>query len=186
MLKRLIAVVLIASMIGFAGCSQWRNNSPTTQPSVGWNRVAVNIESATVLAAQQVINTPKVAPYKPQIAKFADNLSAVLSNYDNRELTLNKLEEIVQIQVAGIADPTLREAVKAVADMVVVNAFDLAWNNYSDLVKQNEVQLAIVVGKAITNGLKRAAATSTTQPAPGATWKPATQGRCSNGQCKIR
>lgn len=150
MRKILIAVL---SLCFFVGCSQ---TSGTTGPVQNWDTISMNLETVSLIAATTAFKNQNISKYKDTICQTACNLEIVLANYNNPDLSLSMVQDLVKKEAAKIADAQVREVVTAVLQTVVQNTFDYAWQHYQNLVQNNEVKIATTIGKAITSGVTRA------------------------------
>ena len=136
------------------GCSLMNGSGDRQKPD--WDTLAPKIQSRVRYVAAFAFTMDQVRPHKEQICETAERISNMLDEYDDRDASFEKVRAAVMKLISEIPDPGLREAATVFADMVLTEAFNYAWEHYEDMINQDAVQTAVLVARAIGNGLREA------------------------------
>lgn len=155
-MKRSISTIM-AVMLGICllttGCS-----------NANWNldRIAPVLESTTSLIAKFAFADPRVAPHKEQICGVTDTITDVLDQIDDPDATFLTVKKAVLDAIGNIPDDKLPPAAKEITLAVVEFVLDQSWaylrDNYLDLVNKDEAKAALILAKAVANGIESACA----------------------------
>ncbi len=151
-MKRL-ALVLVLPFL-FSGCSL--NNGPDDGQKPDWDAMAPKIQARVKYVAAFAFTMDQVKPFKTQICTTTDQIIDLLNTYDDQEASFDAVRLAVMNLVANIPEENLRNAVTVFIDMVLTEAFNYAWEHYSDLISLNQVQTVVLIARAVGQGIQDA------------------------------
>ncbi len=97
-----------------------------------------------------------VKPHKEAVCQFAEQLGTFLDTYDDRDASFVKLQAAVTAFINQIENPALRDAVTIMADMVLTEAFNYAWQHYKDFINRDQTTMSLIIADAVADGLRDA------------------------------
>lgn len=157
MKTKVSALVLCLSLMGLTGCSLkdggW-GNGPSSPND--WERLAPTIQQRVKYVAAFAFNMDAIKPHRQSVCAFADQLSMFLNTYDDRDASFEKLQSTVNDFISQIPDPNVRNAVSIISDIALTEAFNYAWQHYEGFIEQDQARVAIIIAKAVANGLRDA------------------------------
>lgn len=157
-------IVSLFCLLGLlvSGCSQMKPG-PDPKPQVDWVQVSSSLETVTVVVTSLAFSNERVLQHKDDICNVAARAGAVLAAYDDRDLSLAFVRQVILDQVEKIENPMTREFVRSVVDLVIEHVYGYAWEQYADLIDRDEVRIAALLGEAISTGVNRVCAAAHTQ-----------------------
>lgn len=121
-----------------------------------WKKMAPVIQARVKYVAAFAFTMDSVKPHKTGICAFADQLGDFLDSYDDQDANFEKLQAAVMAFLIQIEDPAVRNAATIIVDMVLTEAFNYAWQHYEGFIEQDPAQVALIIAKAVSGGLRDA------------------------------
>lgn len=152
MKSKISALVCFTTLILASGCSLI-NTGPGNggdRPSEDMTRL---IQSRVKYVAAFAFTMDQVKPHKEAVCQFADQLGAFLDTYNDRDASFVELQAAVNQFISQIENPAVRDAVAIMADMVLTEAFNYAWQHYEDFINQDQAAMALIIADAVADGL---------------------------------
>ena len=153
MKSKISALVCFTTLILTSGCSLMNTGPGGERPPEDMARL---IQSRVKYVAAIAFTMDQVKPHKEAVCQFADQLGAFLDTYDDRDASFVKLQAAVNQFISQIENPAVRDAVAIIADMVLTEAFNYAWQHYEDFINQDQTAMVLIIAGAVADGLRDA------------------------------
>lgn len=154
-MKAKISSLALIMLIPIAGCLM-KDIGPGDDSSVSdWEKITPVIQARVRYVAAFAFSMDQIKPHKTAVCQATKKIIEFLDTYVDRDTNLKKLQAAV-MQYLNTLDPSIREPVKIIVDMVLTEAFNYAWNHYEDLINQDQSLVALILADAVAQGLNEA------------------------------